>query len=232
MNMIKNKSNKKKHNEGSAMLIAIVVSIVVVVFCLSLLLVSYSLFTSTSRKVSQTQCRELAKTVSIEIEKELAAPNYSSYADEKLACESGDNPLWFYVRYNVCQDSWPYFEDQDVTGHNSKAAYRYFNLSTTGGDVEQYKNMADDISVCMFWISEGNYYEEKEDTLLCVQVTVTKHEQKAMVSSYYVLGCGPYTEDDVTDVEPASGSNMEAINPNGNIIDIEEHWSWSLQERR
>lgn len=53
------------------MIVAIVVSMVVVVFCLSLLLVSYALFSSSVRRVTQNQCRELSKTISIEIEKEL-----------------------------------------------------------------------------------------------------------------------------------------------------------------
>ena len=43
---------KSKHNKGSAMMIAIIVSVVVVAFSLSLLLVCYALFSSSARKVT------------------------------------------------------------------------------------------------------------------------------------------------------------------------------------
>lgn len=225
------KENKINNNHGSAMLIAIVVSIVVIVFCLSLLLVSYSLFTSTSRKLSQTQCRELAKTISIELEKELTYVNYDTYDDEKLACEAGENPLWFYIRYNICQQTWPYFDDS-IMGHKRKDAYRYFELNASGGDSTKYEIMADDISICMYWVNEGDYTEDKEETLLCVEVTCTKHQQSATVTSFYVLGCGTYTDGNMNSDNIAAGNNVDAINPSGNIIDTTEHWTWSLQERK
>ena len=74
----------KEENRGSAMIVAIVVSMVVVVFCLSLLLVSYALFSSSVRRVTQNQCRELSKTISIEIEKELTTPAYISFDMQKF----------------------------------------------------------------------------------------------------------------------------------------------------
>lgn len=91
------------------MIVAIVVSMVVVVFCLSLLLVSYALFSSSVRRVTQNQCRELSKTISIEIEKELTTPAYTSFDMQKQDVTDGKNLLWQYLRYNVCQGNWPYY---------------------------------------------------------------------------------------------------------------------------
>ena len=73
-----------KDNRGSAMIVAIVVSIIVIAFTLSLLLVSYSLFTSSSKKVTQAQVKELAKSISFEICDELTKPTFYS-KDEFLA---------------------------------------------------------------------------------------------------------------------------------------------------
>ena len=67
-----------KDNRGSAMIVAIVVSIIVITFTLSLLLVSYSLFVSNERKVTQSQVKELSKSISIEIGDELTCPQFDS----------------------------------------------------------------------------------------------------------------------------------------------------------
>ena len=110
----------KEENRGSAMIVAIVVSMVVVVFCLSLLLVSYALFSSSVRRVTQNQCRELSKTISIEIEKELTTPAYTSFDMQKQDVTDGKNLLWQYLRYNVCQGNWPYYESESSTDHGEK----------------------------------------------------------------------------------------------------------------
>ena len=167
----------KEENRGSAMIVAIVVSMVVVVFCLSLLLVSYALFSSSVRRVTQNQCRELSKTISIEIEKELTTPAYTSFDMQKQDVTDGKNLLWQYLRYNVCQGNWPYYESESSTDHGEKAAYRYFTLAATGGDTTKYAAMADDISVCIYWENDGRYQISKNDVILCVKVTCMKGEQ-------------------------------------------------------
>ena len=216
----------KEENRGSAMIVAIVVSMVVVVFCLSLLLVSYALFSSSVRRLTQNQCRELSKTISIEIEKELTTPAYTSFDMQKQDVTDGKNLLWQYLRYNVCQGNWPYYESESSTDHGEKAAYRYFTLAATGGDTTKYAAMADDISVCIYWENDGSYQISKNDVILCVKVTCTKGDQTASMLSKYNLSCMDYE-----DAEIGVDTGDDTVNPSKNDILKSEHWSWSFLER-
>ena len=216
----------KEENRGSAMIVAIVVSMVVVVFCLSLLLVSYALFSSSVRRVTQNQCRELSKTISIEIEKELTTPAYTSFEKQKQDLDKGRNLLWQYLRYNVCQVNWPYFESESSTDHGEKAAYRYFTLAATGGDTTKYAAMADDISVCIYWENYGSYRTSKNDIVLCLKVTCRKGEQTASMLSKYNLSCMAYES-----AEEGVDTGNKTVNPSNNAIEKKEYWSWSFLER-
>ena len=224
-------SKLNKDNRGSAMIVAIVVSIIVIAFTLSLLLVSYSLFVSNERKVTQTQVKELSKSISLEIGDELTTPSYDDSQalldainnDENTKYCAPDYNMWFYVRYNLFQNNWPYFKDETTAGHVGADAYRYFKLNLTGGDTASYSAMADDISVCMYW--ECDDISIKDQAVLTVEVTVTKGDQKSTTTSYYELGVSYYsgtvsgkTENNKTD---------QAFNPAGNTIDLNERWTWS-----
>ncbi len=213
-------------DKGSAMIVAIIVSMVVFVFALSLLLVAYSLFSSSTRRITQNQCRELTKTISIELEKELTETSYSSFAEQRQALDDGRDMLWQYIRYNVCQGSWPYYEGDDKVGNDEKSAYRYFNLGVTGGDASSYAAMADDISICIYWENDGSYISSKNDTVLCVKVTCSKGEQSSTMLTKYTLSCVDYDGD-----TSGTDSGNESVNPSDNIIETSEHWVWSFLER-
>ena len=49
-------------NAGSAMIVALVVCVVVMTMCLMLLLVTYTLFSQTSRQNTQMQCKQMAQS--------------------------------------------------------------------------------------------------------------------------------------------------------------------------
>lgn len=219
----------KRSRQGSAMIVAIIVSMVVVCFCLSLLLVSYALFQSSVRRVTQSQCQELAKTISIELEKELTTPAYKSYAQEITDLNSGNNRFWHYIRYNICQGSWPYYAGEEKTGHDAKAAYRYFNLNVSGGDAGTYAAMADDISVCIYWETDSEDLTAKNDVTLCIKVTCSKGDQTAAMLSKYALTSTDFPEDDSSGTpDPEMYS---AVNPAGKEIDKSEYWKWTFMER-
>lgn len=59
------------NNRGSAMITALVVGLVILAFCLSMLLVSYTLFAQTSRQNTQLQCKNIAQSFSEELKSEL-----------------------------------------------------------------------------------------------------------------------------------------------------------------
>ncbi|MBO4951490.1 MAG: hypothetical protein J6C99_01100 [Lachnospiraceae bacterium] len=219
----------KRNQQGSAMIVAIIVSMVVVCFCLSLLLVSYALFQSSVRRVTQSQCQELAKTISIELEKELTTPAYKNYAQEITDLNSGNNRFWHYIRYNICQGSWPYYAGEEKTGHDAKAAYRYFNLNVSGGDAGTYAAMADDISVCIYWETDSEDLTEKNDVTLCIKVTCSKGDQKAAMLSKYALTSTDFQEDDSSGT--LNPEMYEAVNPAKKDIDKSEYWKWTFMER-
>ena len=225
------KSKLYKDNRGSAMIVAIVVSIIVITFTLSLLLVSYSLFVSNQRKVTQSQVRELSKSINIEIGDELTCPQF----DSKQALIDGienkegakycapDYNMWYYVRYNLFQTNWPYYRDETTAGHVKANSYRYFKINLTGGDTSQYSSMADDISVCMYW--ECEEFNIKDEALLTVEVTVTKGDQTSTTTSYYELSVNKF--DDADEGVKENNTLSNAYNPAGNTIDLTEDWKWT-----
>ncbi|MBQ8913692.1 MAG: hypothetical protein IJ054_06580 [Lachnospiraceae bacterium] len=220
-----------KDNRGSAMIVAIVVSIIVITFTLSLLLVSYSLFVSNERKVTQSQVKELSKSINIEIGDELTSPNFddsqalldgiNNYENAKYCAP--DYNMWYYVRYNLFQNNWPYYRDETTAGHVEANAYRYFKLSLTGGDTSEYSAMADDISVCMYWECED--IDIKDQAILTVEVTVTKGGQTSTTTSYYELGM-TYFDDEISE-KIENNKTDSAFNPAGNTIDLNERWTWT-----
>lgn len=76
--MIQKRKFQKKQNilrnnqSGVAMLMVLIVGAVILVFCLSLLLVTYSLFAQTSRQTTRLQCKMMAQSFSESLKEELS----------------------------------------------------------------------------------------------------------------------------------------------------------------
>lgn len=67
------KRNILRNNQsGVAMLMVLIVGAVILVFCLSLLLVTYSLFIQTSRQTTRLQCKLMAQSFSESLQEELS----------------------------------------------------------------------------------------------------------------------------------------------------------------
>lgn len=71
---------KNKNDSGVAMIFSLIVGVVIMVFCLLMLLVAYTLYSQTTRKLSQTQCKVLAQSMAEQIKDELA--NEAGATDE------------------------------------------------------------------------------------------------------------------------------------------------------
>lgn len=65
------KQKKQQNNSGVAMIFAVIVGVVVMVFCLSLLLVTYTLYAQASRQTTRTQCKVFAQSFQENFEQEL-----------------------------------------------------------------------------------------------------------------------------------------------------------------
>lgn len=231
----------KKDNKGAAMIVALVVMTVLMMFCLSLLLVVYSLYTSTLKKNSALQCKEACKTMSFELQSELTEPEYADYESQRAAKEgvtgTGGDSLWFYIRYNIWQDSWPYYSSTEK-GHGKDKAYRYFTITPS----EDVAGMVEDIKVCIYWekgdgdpdISgrENDGIDipgQRTDTILHVIVTCSKNNQSYSIETEYALMAGEYA--DITDKTEEDIMLNNGVNPYNNSIYKFEKWQWVFSER-
>ena len=82
------KRNILRNNQsGVAMLMVLIVGAVILVFCLSLLLVTYSLFAQTSRQTTRLQCKIMAQSFSESLKEELSdsSSNLAVYLGEQIS---------------------------------------------------------------------------------------------------------------------------------------------------
>jgi hypothetical protein len=236
---------KRQQNQGVAMIVAMVVGVVLMVFALSLLLISYTLFSSAVRQSSQTKCRELAKSLNRELQLELTTPNYGSYEEQMEAINQKENNFWSYLRYNVWQDSWPSYDEENI----DPDCYRYFTM-----DASEFDSMVDSVMVTLYWEkdteeadSEAN---EKANTILHVKIEAKKGESAYISEAEYELSVSAYPdaeeEEEETSEEDGNEDGTEggasedenqgstlagltdsSINPDNNQIDTQEYWVWS-----
>lgn len=81
--------HKKQKNSGAAMVMVLIVTAVILAFCLSLLLVTYSLFSQTTRQTTRQQCRFLAQSFAEGFQAELADPDSDLCANLSRQIELG-----------------------------------------------------------------------------------------------------------------------------------------------
>lgn len=251
--MSKLKQRKKyfclQDKKGAALLIAIVVMMVMMVLGMALLLISYSLFHTANKTQQNAQCEEMAMGVSQLIESEITGIKYQNLTEMETDVAKGDAadyPLWLYLRYNVLQTNWPYYNEEE-RGHTENYAYRYFDINT---DDAVDTSLITDTSILMWWESEEGATSDPEDIPLKVQVTCKMGEQKATITTTYSLDASAWTtetsgsENDTQTTDSGEGgveSGIETgniissnINPAGNIIETTgdyANWTWSFEER-
>lgn len=240
--MLRNATCKVKEykNKGAAMITAIVIMGILIVFTFSLMLVAYTLYSSQTKNIASTKCSESANSLSLALKDELQ--------DEDAAVRSH---LYQYVRYNICQDTWP-----NYTGSNEAAAYRYFSLkynaNTAKGGSESIEGFPGTIKVCMYWMlpdeskykydngSYRNYSDVKTEldkshkgVRLFVEVTAESANQSYTVKQQYVLEQSSYTNKDASTLNVLFGNDMMhngAINPyekTQSQIYYNEKWTWN-----
>lgn len=189
-----------KNKDGSALIVAIVIMVVLMMLGLSLLLVSYSLFSTVTRKQHLEQSRELAETLSRQIEAEITIST-------PAAADEDDYPLWKYLKDNISvknnASKWPYFDD-DADGHKAADAYRFFSIQsdvTSGGAdaklAQTAKDLLSDTCVLMYWETEHADMAAGDPTLgdevlnneavLTVEVTCTAGDETTTITTRYVL---------------------------------------------
>lgn len=227
-----------QNKEGSALLIAIVIMMVVTMLSLALLLVSYSLFATSNRQNTSEQCKVMAQSLSRELEVELTSPQFEKYSDQKNAMDNDQYPFWFYLRFNVWQSNWPYY-NVDEPRHSEEYAYRYFTIDP---ETAGMKDVIDDISVLIYWESDADTFERWtkygiddaiDETLLTIEVTCKKGKQQSTIKSTFQLHREyAYNDEPRADNPNADGAlAWSDTYGTGNPIRKAERWTWNLSDR-
>ena len=125
-----------KKNKGATTIVVICVMAVIMTLSMGLLLSASVLMKTSGRTLASEQCRILAVSFSKELEQELCNPEYryenlEQEAADRLA-ENGTISLWHYVRQNISDGSWPYYEESEGGIHGKDSAFREFTLKKTG----------------------------------------------------------------------------------------------------
>lgn len=140
-----------KDNSGVAMIVALVVGVVAMVFCLSLLLVAYTLYAQTNRKNLQTKCKLLAQSSLKAVELELM--DNTSNLDEYL--------------YNQIKNGlWVSIEEDEANGEGGALAYgsvAYLTLNLNHGDSAAGYNIIATFSYSMSDDSEDEVLPDGPD---------------------------------------------------------------------
>ena len=212
-----------KNDSGSAMITALAVIFVIMILSLSLLAGAYSAYRSSVSAASNAQVRAYALSASEKLEEYIAGISYDSYRTQWNALTNGKDSIWQYLRYNISQNNWPYY-DSKQKGHDEECAYRYFQLTVSSDDVyviSKYNTaVACDTKVLMY------YENTDEGVLLHVDVSCEKNAEKCIVKSTYLLSIGQYSDGSGSDHTTLAG-----INPSGNSIDTASSWTWEFLGR-
>lgn len=214
-------------NSGSALITALVVSAVLLVLCLSLLLVSYALFSDVNEQNVEMPKRELAFSVAEEMEHELFDVNCDYATEEEMEAfyEASKDELWKYVRYNIWQnfgpggqmtteDTWLYY-DEKTPGHNNlEECSRYFSMDTGSS--------ASNITVQLYWELPEDFdgdTDRKEGTILhAVYRLYEDNEVSFKTEREYILDMGAVEPVVVNRYRVSFNSNGHGTAPEAQIV--------------
>ena len=170
-------------NTGATTIIVVCVMAVIMVLSLGLFLTASVLMKTSSGTLAGEQCRIMAVSFSEEIERTLTDEEYQY--NDRLEEDAGraesltSISLWHYVKQNISDGSWPYYDETQGSIHSRTNAVRRFQMEANGvaGEVA-------DIILTMYWTcGEDRDRPEK----LIVETTVTTKERSCSITDVYGL---------------------------------------------
>ena len=170
-------------NTGATTIIVVCVMAVIMVLSLGLFLTASVLMKTSSGTLASEQCRIMAVSFSEEIERTLTDEEYQY--NDRLEEDAGraesltSISLWHYVKQNISDGSWPYYDETQGSIHSRTNAVRRFQMEANGvaGEVA-------DITLTMYWTcGEDRDRPEK----LIVETTVTTKERSCSITDVYGL---------------------------------------------
>lgn len=239
------KIKKCLNNRGAALMVAVIIIGVLLVFTLSLLLVSYSLYASQNKNAASIRCSEAANTLSEALEKELTDSNAYANSD-----------LWNYLRYNLVQENtWPYYDSDGSVGHTKEDAYRYFNIMLNNNEFYTNRNNAvagsdtpegypGQVELCIYWEPPQGYNPEEytsdkllnldqmhmQEIRLTVEVTCEAGNQSYTVVNRYLLNVEMLTsmieQEKLAENATLKNNSVGVYNPLG-FTSYHHEWKWT-----
>lgn len=173
----------KKKNAGVTTIVVVCVIAIIMALSLSLFLTASVLMRSSANTVAAEQCRILAVTLSRQLETQLTDPEnvFEDRLSENAARAEDVHSisLWHYVREEITDGAWPYYEEDGSSLHNSENAIRTFSMDPSGvaSEIASY-----DIS--MYWTCGKN---EKIPKDLVIKTGVTVKGQSCTITDCYRL---------------------------------------------
>lgn len=237
-------SNRKKNEcyKGSALIVAIIIIAILIIFTFSLMLVSYTLYSSQNKRVAGVRCSEAANSLSIAMKRELEDEDASQNSD-----------LWKYLRFNLMQPDWTFY-DPNESGHGEAEAFRHYSMKINPNyiDTESGKSTLDGypgkVDICIYWMLPEELYEDEDFSSAGVDVSSWNMSQKKNVRLFMIITCETASQSySVTNeyrlsvneynIEILSDKNEKnslensyksnsLYNENGRDIDSSEKWRW------
>ena len=187
------------------MMLAVVIIGILMVFTFSLLLVSYTLYASQSKKAASLRNAEAATSLSKALETELVENSTTGYIPET------ESALWKYLRCNIAQgdDDWPYY-DPASAGHTEEYAFRYFDVkygnNTMYGVQDGLEGYPANVKLCVYWMppegANATAYatgpvSNPANVRLFIEVICETASQSYVVKNEYRLKTDTYSDTDV-----------------------------------
>jgi len=172
-----------KKNAGVTTMVVVCVMAIIMALSLSLFLTASVLMKTSAKTGASEQCRILSVTLSEQIEKQLTDQDnvYESRLMENAsrAEDIYKISLWHYIRQEITDGSWPYYEEPGSTLHNSENAIRTFHMDPSGIASE-----IADSEISIYWIHGEN---ENIPASLVIKTRVTVKEQSCTITDIYRL---------------------------------------------
>ena len=259
MHKLRKKNYIRGGDRGAALMVAIVIIGILMVFALSLLLVTYTLYASQNKKAASQRNSEAANTLSVALTTELTEGiNKNGVKQDPSECE-----LWRYLRFNLCTDkTWPYYNPGEA-GHGETEAFRYFNLNynfvskyfdapsaTEQDPLSGMEGFPGKVQLCIYWCLPSDIDEPdkindffsgqgangKSGVKLYIEVICETGSQTYVVKNKYVLSENDFGSTD-TRLKSAlkKYADEKAYNPlqlkTEDGINLNKKWTWSFESR-
>lgn len=172
-----------KKNAGVTTIVVVCVMAIIMVLSLGLFLTASVLMKTAGKTAAAEQSRILAVSLSEEIEKQMTGSGsvYESRLEEDSARAENfySISLWHYIKQNISDGSWPYYEEPGEPVHSRKNAVRTFQMDSSG--------IAGEIAatvISLYWTPDET---GRKPGQLIIKTTVTVKEQTCTITDVYSL---------------------------------------------